>query len=162
LDPAKVIRSIPCFDGPIRAMEFSRDHSLLAVSSPSQAEIRVFLVDGGRHLFSFQLARGEKVSQLRFDEFTLHLAAQIQPPSLKLFQIPDIDAALKNDGKSVKAEKPLTSFALPNKGTFWAFFGLKLFQINVVTADGFLSRMQYDPVAKVLRPKDSRNLRDVV
>jgi hypothetical protein len=135
------------------SIEFSRNGELLAVVSDSNPEIKIFLCRKGKQIMSLMLpSKKEVVKKLNFDEFTKLLMVLTENRSMHIYQLPIVRRNMSE--KTMKGRKCVATFSLPKNRLFWAFFGAKLFEINVVSEDFAIYRLKYDSASKALTKGD--------
>jgi WD40 repeat protein len=156
LDPATPIRTFRAFDKPIKEMEFSRNRSLIAVASDSANEVALFSGDSGQKVRSLRLGKRDRVLKVMFDEFTMHLAVQLESRTVYLFQLPIVSRAAPAKLEAVTRD---AQYSVPKP--FWAFFSGKLFEMNIVTEELLLCRLRYDASEKAFKEFKTLDLRKV-
>ena len=138
---------VPVFNNkPIKCVRFCKSGKLIAVASDMSAKVKIITVRSSKIVAQLKLSKKEKVADIRFDEWEMQVLLVTEGNVLKLYDIPAKDVSAEHR----MSVKPVATFTL-GKAKFWAFFGDKLFEMNVVTTDFMFYRLKYDGSSKTIK-----------
>lgn len=154
INPANPYSHFKAFDKPIKALRFSKNGKFVAAASESK-EVRIFAVKTRRLLVALKLSKKDKVTDIKFDKWTMQVIVVLGRTQIKLYNLPNLD---ENSTKASELVLPADSFSLSKNREFWAFFGEKLFDINVVSEDCFMYKLKWDVQTKSIQRDDGTKL----
>lgn len=131
---------------PIKFVRFCKSGRLIAVASDMSEKVKVVTVRSSKLVAVLKLSKKEKVADIRFDEWAMQVMVVTEGHVLKLYELPAMEAS----AEVRMSVKPVATFTL-GRTQFWAFFGEKLFEINVVSADFMFYRLKYDNTTRSIK-----------
>ena len=140
---------------PVKMARFSRDGKFVVVVSDMSEKVKIFAVHNKMLMAVLMLGKKEKITDVRFDAWTMQVMVTTETNTVKLFDVPVKEGKVE----ARMSVKPIALFTLPKNQMFWALFGAKLYEINLVSCDFVFYRLKWDVVTKMLKKEDGVMLR---